>query len=135
MGNFLKSLIQYMLCAYFVLTIFRGITMPTNPIYFIACLLILSITVFLSSAILNFLTVRENFITNFIMTSLLCFGGFFLIQQFMPGFNIEAYSFDGINTGNLVIHSFPVTVLITMVFGSVSYAFLSSILKVLEKSS
>jgi hypothetical protein len=109
--------------------------MPTNPIYLISCLLILSITVFLSSGILNFLTIRENFITNFIMTSLLCFGGFFLIQQFMPGFNIEEYTFEGISTGNLVIHSFPVTVLITMVFGSVSYSFLSSILKVLEKSS
>lgn len=135
MGKFLKNLIQYMLCGYFVLTIFRGITMPTNPVYLISCLLILSITVFLSSGILNFLTIRENFITNFIMTSLLCFGGFFLIQQFMPGFNIEQYSFEGINTGNLVIHSFPVTVLITMIFGSVSYSFLSSILKVLEKSS
>ncbi len=135
MGKFLKNIIQYMLSAYFILTIYRGITMPINSVYLISCLLILSITVFLSSGILNFLTIRENFITNFIMTSLLCFGGFFLIQQFMPGFNIEEYSFDGINTGNLVIHSFPVTELITMVFGSVSYSFLSSILKVLEKSS
>ncbi|HNW23610.1 MAG TPA: hypothetical protein PKH06_02505, partial [Candidatus Dojkabacteria bacterium] len=84
---------------------------------------------------INFLTIRENFITSFIMTLLLGVGTFFLIQQFMPGFNIEVYEFEGINTGNLVIHPFTITVLITMVIGSFSHSLISSIFKVLEKTS
>lgn len=135
MSKFLRNLIQYMLAAYFVLSIYKGITLPTNPVYLISSLLILSILVFLSTVILNFLTIKENFITNFIMTTLLCIGGFFLLQEFMPGFNIEEYTFSGINTGNLVIHQTQITVIITMVIGSVTHSFISSILKVLEKSS
>lgn len=135
MAKFFRNLIQYMLSAYFVLTIYKGITLPTNPIYFISSLAILSILVFLASAILNFLTIKVNFITNFVMTTLLCVGGFFLLQEFLPGFNIEEYAFEGINTGNLVIHSFPVTVLLSMIIESVTHSLLCSILKVLEKSS
>jgi len=135
MKKFLRNLIQYMLTAYFVLTVFKGITVPNNPVYLVSTLLILAILVFLSSAILNFLTIRENFITSFIMVSLLSLGGFFLIQQFMPGFNIEEYPFEGINTGNLVLHPFTITMLITMVMGSLAHSFISSMLKVLEKSS
>lgn len=135
MKKFLRNLIQYMLGAFLVLSLLRGVSIPTNSIYLIATLVILAITVFLSSAILSFLTIRENFITSFIMTSLLGIGAFFLIQQFMPGFNIEEYTFEGINTGNLVIHPFTITVLITMVIGSLSNSFISSIFKVLEKTS
>lgn len=135
MSKFLRNLIQYMLAAYFVLSIYKGITLPVNPVYLISSLLILSILVFLSTVILNFLTIKENFITNFIMTTLLCIGGFFLLQEFMPGFSIEEYTFSGINTGSLVIHQTQITVIITMVIGSVTHSFISSILKVLEKSS
>lgn len=134
MKKFFKNLIQYMLCAYLVLTIFKGISIPSNPVYLIACLIILAIVVFLASSILSFLTIKNNFITSFLMTTLLCIGGFFLIQQFMPGFNIEEYEFNGINTGNLVIHPFTITALITMIIGSVTHALITSILKVLEKT-
>ena len=135
MKKFIKNLIQYMLCAYFVLTILNGITIPTNTVYLISSLLILAIAVFLSSAILGFLTIRENFITSFIMVSLLSIGAFFLLQQFMPGFSIEVYDFNGINTGNLVIHPFTITAIINMVFGGLIHSLLCSVLKVLEKSS
>lgn len=135
MKKFLRNLIQYMLGGFLVLSLLRGVSIPTNGIYLIATLFILAITVFLASAILNFLTIRENFITSFIMTLLLGVGTFFLIQQFMPGFNIEVYEFEGINTGNLVIHPFTITVLITMVIGSFSHSLISSIFKVLEKTS
>ncbi|HNW23797.1 MAG TPA: hypothetical protein PKH06_03525, partial [Candidatus Dojkabacteria bacterium] len=91
MKKFLRNLIQYMLGGFLVLSLLRGVSIPTNGIYLIATLFIFAITVFLASAILNFLTIRENFITSFIMTLLLGVGAFFLIQQFMPGFNIEVY--------------------------------------------
>ena len=94
-----------------------------------------AIAIFLSSIILGFLTIKENFITTFLMSTLLCIGVFFLMEGFMPGFKIEVYTFEGLNTGNLVVNPFEVTKILTMVFASTSYAFITSILNVLEKTS
>ncbi len=69
------------------------------------------------------------------MVLLISLGIFFLLQELMPGFNIEEYEFNGIDTGNLVIHPFTITSIITMVIGSAGFSFVSSMLKVLEKSS
>lgn len=135
MKKFFRNLFQYMLSAFLIISILRGVSIPSNWIYLVAILFIFGFAVFLSSAILNFLTIKENFLTDFIMISLVSLGVFFLIQEFMPGFNIEGYEFSGINTGNLIIHPFDVTVIITMVIGSLSFSFISSMFKVLEKTS
>ncbi len=135
MKKFLSRLIQYMLSAYFVLTIYIGITMPTSPIYIISSLGMLSLGIFLSSVILGFLTIKENFLTSSLMISLISFGILFLLQEFMPGFNISEYPYEGINSGKLVIHSFLVTPIITMAILSITYSFISSLLKAFEKNS
>lgn len=134
MGKVLSRLIQYCLVGYFVLTIFEGITIPTNYLYLTATFLILSSSVFLSSAILNFLTIKENFITVFLMTTILCIAVFFFMEAFMIGFEIEVYKFEGINMGNLVIQPFEVTKVLTMIFGSLLYSSVTTILNVLDKS-
>ena len=135
MGNFLKNLIQFMLVSYLVLTLFNGIQIPDNPMYLIASLMILSFGMLLVSPILKFLTVRENFITTMIMSSLICIGMFFLLDSFMTDFYIESYTFQGIDTGNIVINGFEMIPIITMVSASVTASFLGSLLFVLEKSS
>lgn len=135
MKRFLKKLIEYMLVIYFVLTIFNGIVLPQSLVYILSTFSLFAIAVFLSSALLGFLTIKENFLTKFVMSSLLCFGVFYLIVIFMPGFQIEEYVFEGIDTGSLVINSFNVTEILTMVFGSITYSLITSLLGVLEKSS
>ena len=87
MGKFLTRLIQSMLVGYFVLTVVGGISLPANLIYLIVTFILLSTTVFLSSVLLNFLTIRENFVTSFLMCTILCIGVFFLMDGFMPGLN------------------------------------------------
>ncbi len=124
-----------MLVIYFVLTIFKGIVFPQSLVYILSTFSLFAIAVFLSSALLVFLTIKENFLTKFVMSSLLCFGVFYLIKIFMPGFQIEEYVFEGLDTGSLVINSFKVTEILTMVFGSVTYSLITSLLSVLEKSS
>jgi len=135
MSRILKKLIQFLLVGYFVFNIFKGFVLPTNYIYIIALFLIFSFTIFLSSIILNFLTIKENFITTLLMSSLLCIGVFFLVEGFMPGFQIEQYTFEGLDTGNLVVNSFEVTKILTMIFASVTFSFITSILNVLEKNA
>ena len=135
MEKFFRNLIQNMLTAYFVITIVKGITIPSNTVYLIATLIMLSLTVFLSTKVLKFLTIKLNFITRFLMTIILSLGVFYILEEFLPGFRIEEYIFEGLNSGQLVIHSFQVTPILTMVFGSVIFSFVSSTLQSLEKSS
>lgn len=135
MSKFLGKLIQYMLSAYFVLTIYMGIEMPINPLYYIATLLILALGVFLSSAILKFLTIKNNFITAFLMAFLVSFAVSFLFEKLMPGFVISEYTFAGFRSGSLIIDKLLVTPWMTMGIISATYSLIVSLLKVLEKSS
>ena len=135
MKNFFKNLIQFMLVSYLILTLFKGIVLPINPLYLVASLMVLSIGMLMVSPILKFLTIKENFITTILMSSLILFGMFFLLDSFMTGFYIEAYTFEGMDLGSLIINSFEMTPLISMVFASVAASFLGSLLFVLEKSS
>ena len=135
MKKFLGNLIQFMLSGYFVLSIFKGITLPENSRYFVACLIMISTGVFLSTLILKFLTIKENFLTSFLMILILSIGISFLLQEFMPGFNISEYTFEGFSSGSITIKSFLVTPIISMVLLSVTHALISSLLKVFEKNS
>jgi len=135
MEKFFRNLIQYMLSAYFVITILKGITIPTNVIYLVSTLVLLSLTVFISSKVLKFLTIKLNFITRLLMTSILSLSVFYILQEFMPGFKIEEYIFEGLNSGQIVIHTFNVNTTLTMVFGSALFSFISSVLQSLEKNS
>lgn len=135
MKKFFRLLLQYMLATYFVITIFKGVQLPSNYIYLIASLIAVSLSAFLSSTILNFLTIKENFITSLIMTTLLSFGVFFVLQEFMPGIKLIDYTFEGINSGKLLIHSFVVTPIISMGILGFTFSFLASLIKAFEKSS
>ncbi|KKP55226.1 MAG: hypothetical protein UR84_C0006G0003 [candidate division WS6 bacterium GW2011_GWD1_35_594] len=135
MGNFIKKLIQFMLVAYLVLTAFKGIDTPDNILYLIASLFLFAMGIFLSVALLRFLTIRVNFLTTFVMSSLISFGIFFLLKEFMTGMFIETYTFEGLNSGSIIINSFEMTPILTMGAGAVIISFISSILNVLEKSS
>lgn len=135
MAKFLKNLIQYILISYVVFTVLKGIILPTNLLYIIASFLVLSIGMLMASPILKFLTVRENFVTIFLMSSLICIGFFFLLDSFMTGFYIETYTFEGLELGNILVNSFEMTPFITIVIGSIFASFLGSLLSVLEKTS
>jgi len=135
MAKFLKNLIQGMLISYVVFTLLKGIVLPINPVYIFASFLVFSIGMLMASPILKFLTVRENFITTFLMSALICIGFFFLLDSFMTGFYIETYTFEGLELGNLIINSFEMTPFITILIGSIFASFLGSLLSVLEKTS
>lgn len=135
MKKFFRNLIQFMLISYLVLTLFQGIEIPHDLSYTVASLLILSIGMLLVSPLLKFLTVKENFITTFILSVLVSIGMLFLLDSFMTGFFIQPSTFDGIQLGSVIINGFEMTTTITVVLASVVESFLGSLLFVLEKSS
>jgi hypothetical protein len=135
MRNFFKNLIQYMLVSYLVLNIFRGITLPESVLYFLGTLIVFSIGMLMASPVLKFLTVKENFITTLLMSSLISIAFLFLLNTFMPGVYIDTYVFEGLDLGSLVINTFEVIPIVTMIVVSLTAATISSLLTVLEKSS
>lgn len=135
MKNFFRLLLQFMLATYFVMTIFKGVELPSNHIYLFASLIAVSLCAFLSSSILKFLTIKENFLTHLIMTTLISFGMFFILQEFMPGIKLVDYTFEGINSGNLVIQPFVVTPIISMGILGFAFSFIASLIKALDKNS
>lgn len=134
MKKFLKNLIQFLLVFYLVLSLFKGVQLPESTIYIVATLFILSFGMLMSSPIINFLTIKENFITSFLMSTLILVGLMFLLNIFMTGFNIVEYTFEGLEMGTLVINSFEVVPVLTIVAVSVCSSFIGSLLYTLEKS-
>lgn len=133
MKNFLKSLIVYFALIFLSVSLFSdGIVLPEEGVYFVATILILALTVLISEPLLKFLTIRVNFITMFLMSSLLLIGVFFLLKLFMTGFYINEYTFEEIALGTLNISSFVVKPTLTIIFSSITSALFCSTFKGLD---
>jgi hypothetical protein len=134
MGGYLKNLLLLLLVFFFTTTIFTGIVMPTITVYFIATLIVLSIGVMLTKPFLDFLTIKVNFLTYFLMSGLITIGATFLLKIFMTGFFVESSYFSGLNLDFLLINDFEITPTLTIVLFSALSAFISAIFYILEKS-
>ncbi len=135
MKEVLRSLFVYTLILFFVFNFFsKSLILPESSSYLILTVLILSFTVMISCPLLEFLTIKCNFLTFFLMTTLLLVGIVHLLKLFMVGFYIESYMFEGLNIGELQISEFEVTPIISIVFFSVLSSLLCSIYRVLDSS-
>lgn len=124
MKNFLKSLIAYFALVFCSVSLFaKGIVLPESSLYFSATLLILTFTILIAEPLLKFLTVKVNFITMFLMSSLLLVGVFFLLKIFMTDFYINEYTFEEMTLGTLQITSFVVKPTLTIIAASLTSAF------------
>lgn len=112
------------------MTIFaKGIIMPTDSLYFILTILVLAFTLMIAEPFLKFLTIKCNFLTFFIMASLLLIGVMFLLKLFMVGFYIKEFTFEGMILGSLNINSFVISPIATIISSSVITALIGSIYK------
>jgi hypothetical protein len=88
----------------------------------------------LTKPFLDFLTIKVNFLTYFLMSGLITIGATFLLKIFMTGFFVESSYFSGLNLDFLLINDFEITPTLTIVLFSVLSAFISAIFYILEKS-
>lgn len=133
MKELLRNIFVYSLIVYFVLTLFSlGIKLPENPSYLLITVLILSFTVVIACPMLSFLTVKCNFPTFFLMSSLLLCGIFYVLKIFMIDFYIEEFLFEGFMLGNLEIKSFDFSPFLTMLSASAVIGFLSALFATLD---
>lgn len=133
MKKSLKSILVYLLISYTVLTVFQeGLQLPDNPLYLIAVLLIISLTLMIVCPLLNFLTVKCKFFPFLLMSLLLLVGVFYAFNMFMVGFLIETYTFKGYELGTLQVNKFEVIPVISMILYSFFISLFASIYKELD---
>ena len=133
MKKFLRHLLVFMLISFLVLNIFNGYVLPTSIVYLISTLLLISMSLFIASSILGFLTIKENFITFLLMSTIVNIGMLFLINTLMPDFAIEAFEFMGVNLGSIVINSFDMQPIVSILLSSILISLITSFYLALEK--
>lgn len=107
--KFLFRLFVNMLIFSFVVTLVRGIVMPVGLGYLFGTLIIVALAMMLYAPILRFLTIRINFLTQFITVGLLVFGALNLLQSFMPEFRLVDYVIGSQNLQIITISSITLT--------------------------
>jgi len=132
MKETIRDLLLYLLVFYLVVSIFSGITLPVNLAYVLASLFVLSLAMMMAKPLLSFLTVKVNFLTLFLVGGILIFGATFLLESLMPGFVIEAATFEGFTLGSIVVNGFDMIPLVTMACVAVSGSLICSIFNELD---
>jgi uncharacterized membrane protein YvlD (DUF360 family) len=133
MGSYFKNLLLLLLVFFFTTTVFGGIVMPKIPIYLISTLIVLSMGIMLTKPFLDFLTIKINFLTYFLMSGIITVGITFLLKIFMTGFFVESSEFAGLNLDFLHVEGFQVNWIFTIILFAVLSAFISTVFYSLEK--
>jgi hypothetical protein len=128
------SILLYILAFTFSMSFFSGVQLPSEPLYWLATVVIFAVVVLLHRPVLRFLTVKINFVTFLLSASLLSIGAFYALELVMPGFFIGVSSFDGISTGTVTINSFELTKVVTIVASSFVYGMVCSLMETLKGS-
>ncbi|NMC09232.1 hypothetical protein GYA44_02815 [Candidatus Microgenomates bacterium] len=133
MKDGIKSFLVYILISYVVLDLFEaGIKVPESPLYLLATLAVLVIAMLMACPLLNFLTIKCQFLTYFLMSTLLLFGALYMLKLFMVDFYIEEFVFEGIEFGSILIKNLVFTPLISIALCSVILSFTTAIFRELD---
>lgn len=128
------SILLYILVFSFTMSFFNGVSLPVDPIYWVATAITFAAVVMLHRPVLRFLTVKINFVTFLLSASLLSIGAFYILELFMPEFMVEASTFSGFNAGTVTVSAFEFTRLTTIIVSSLVFAALCALMESLKGS-
>lgn len=133
MKDGIKSFLVYILITYVVLDVFgAGIVLPESPLYLIASLVVLVIAMLMACPLLNFLTIKCQFPTFFLMSTILLFGALYLLKLFMVDFYVEDFFFEGMKMGSISIENLTFIPIVSIAFCSVVLSFVTAIFRELD---
>lgn len=124
--KFLFGLFLNMMVFSFVCLVTKAIVLPSDMLYLFASLLIVSGAMMLFEPVLKFLTVRRNFLTQWLMMSVFVFLAVYLLNSIMPMFTVQSFATRS-ETVQLML-----TGTTTIVFVSILTGFLSAIFTALN---
>ncbi|MGI5898238.1 MAG: hypothetical protein ACOX6Q_03730 [Candidatus Dojkabacteria bacterium] len=130
-----KFFVNFLIIYLAIDTVGNSIHMPARVEYLLFTYFVIALAISFVNPLLRFLTVKSNFITYFLVSTLLLIGVLFMLKMFMIDFTVDSYDFDALTIGSLHIESFNVTPMITIVTTSLFVSCLAAIYKELDKSS
>lgn len=133
MKKFFFSFFLNILVLSLVFSIFEGVILPSDSLYFIGCYVALSFGIMLQKPILKFLTVKNNVLTYWISASVLTLGVFYLLLTFVPGIKIIESVVKEMQFGAIKIVSFKLDTMLTMTFSVLLASLISGIMETLKK--
>jgi len=129
-----KLVLVGMFVIFFVLSLFnQAFQLPESFLYLFLTLFAGGIGLLLACPVLNFLTVKCNFITFLLMGTLILIGVLFLMNLVMVGFTVNEFQFTGLKLGNIQINEFKVIPLVSISVASFLASLLTAIYKELDR--
>ena len=123
-----------MLVLFFVLSLFKeAFHLPVSFLYLFLTLLSGGIGLLLACPILNFLTVKCNFITFLLIGTLILTGILYLMNMVMVDFTVNEFLFSGLKIGNMQVNESKVIPIISIAIASLLTSFLTAIYKELDR--
>jgi uncharacterized membrane protein YvlD (DUF360 family) len=132
MKKTIYSILLYILAFSFSIEFFNGVSLPGEPLYWLATVVIFAIVVLLHKPVLKFLTIKINFVTFWLAAAILSAAAFYTLELIMPDFIVGVSSFEGLSTGSVTINSFELTELATMFVASFVYGGICSLMETLR---
>lgn len=111
-----------------VLYLFDVIEMPTDPIYFIGVLLVLSVGILLHENVLTFLTIKKALPTRFLTIFGIVMGLIILFEIFVPGFYVNDFTIDAIPGDIITIEAYTFNKYVTIALLSAFVALVYSVM-------
>lgn len=133
MKKLVFSFLLNILVISFVISIFKGINLPTDSIYALVVYCALSIGIMLHKPVLKFLTVKINILTFWLAASIISLGVFYLLVTFLPGLEISESVIKQMNFGAVTIESFKLDMMLTMISSVLMSSFIAAVMETLKK--
>lgn len=129
-----KLVLVGMLSMYFVLSIFgEAFHLPVSFLYLFLTLLAGGLGLLIVCPLLNFLTIKCNFITFLLMGSLILIGILYLMHMVMVDFSVNEFLFSGVKLGNIQINEFNVIPIVSISVASLLTSFMIAVYKELDR--
>lgn len=90
--RFLFNILLYMMIFSFVCMITKSIVLPVDTVYLFVSLLVVACSIMLYEPVLRFLTVKRNFLTQWVMSSVFVFISIYLLNSLMPMFTVQTFA-------------------------------------------
>lgn len=119
-----------MLIFSFVTVILNGIHMPTQTIYLLVSLLLVGVALLIVDPLLQFLTIKNNAITQLLVITLISVAILYTLEIFMPQFAINGFVVKPQTFEMLDINQFTMGTIGTMIF----YGLVTGLISIFVKS-
>jgi hypothetical protein len=90
--RFLFDLLLNMIIFSFVVVLTRSVVLPIDTIYLLISLLVVGAAALMYDPILRFLTVKKNFLTQWVVVSVFVFLAVYLLNSLMPMFTVQGFA-------------------------------------------